>query len=60
MVNFDPATLHLWIIGFFVVAALGAALAAGAVAELLWSNHRTRIARHQSVPAYYRGLATGH
>ena len=60
MVNFDPATLHLWIVGFFVVAGLGVALAAGAVAELLWSSRRTRIARREPVPSYPRGLAASH
>ena len=60
MVNFDPTTLHLWILGFFVVAALGVALATGAVVELLWSSRRTRIARHESVPTYYRGLVASH
>ncbi|MGZ4445998.1 MAG: hypothetical protein ACXVWZ_01725 [Nocardioides sp.] len=60
MVNFDPTTLGYWIIGFFTVAGLGALLAVGAVAEFLVSNRSVRLARHQSVRSYYRGLALSH
>ena len=58
--SFDPTTLAAWIIGFSVVAVLGAALAIGAVAEFVLSNRSVRVARHQSVRSYYGGLAHTH
>lgn len=60
MVNFDPTTMGHWIIGFFVVAAFGTVVAVAALAEFVVSNRRTRVAHHQSVRTYYRGLALSH
>ncbi|MCW2791991.1 MAG: hypothetical protein JWO76_1089 [Nocardioides sp.] len=60
MVDFDPTTLGYFIYAVFAVAAIGAVVGLGAVAEFVVSNRRTRVARHQSVRAYYRGLALSH
>lgn len=45
-----------WLIGFFVVAGLGVALAVGVVADFVVSNRRIRVQRHESVPTYYGRL----
>lgn len=49
-----------WLIGFFVVAGLGVALAVGVVADFVVSNRRIRVQRHESVPTYYRRLVHSH
>jgi ABC-type uncharacterized transport system permease subunit len=60
MVNFDPTTLGYFIYFVFAVAAIGALAGLAAVTEFVLSNRRTRVARHQSVRTYYRGLALSH
>lgn len=49
-----------WLLGFFVVAGLGLALAVGVVADFVVSNRRIRVQRHESVPTYYGRLVHGH
>lgn len=49
-----------WLIGFFVVAGLGVALAVGVVADFVVSNRRIRVQRHESVPTYYGRLIHSH
>lgn len=49
-----------WLIGFFVVAGLGVALAVGVVADFVVSNRRIRVQRHESVPTYYGRLVHSH
>jgi hypothetical protein len=60
MVTFDTTTLGIFLVAVFAVAALGAVLGLAAVAELVVSNRRIRVARHESFATYYRGLALGH
>jgi hypothetical protein len=48
-------------VGVVVLASLvGLALAAVAAVDTVTTHRPVRRARHQSVPAYYRGLLTSH
>lgn len=49
-----------WLIGFFVVAGIGVALAVGIVADFVVRNRRIRVQRHESVPTYYGRLVHTH
>jgi hypothetical protein len=60
MVSFDSTTLTYWIVGFFVLAALGAATGLGVVVAEVLRNRRVRLARRQNVRTYYRGLVLSH
>ena len=60
MISLDPTTLTYWIVGFFVLAALGVAGAVAAVGAEVLRNRRVRLARHQSLRTYYRGLVLSH
>jgi hypothetical protein len=52
--------LTAFMIGFVLVAALGAALLAGTVALFFVDHHAVRVRRHESVATYYGHLALGH
>jgi hypothetical protein len=52
--------LTVFAVVFVVIAAVASVVALGVVGEFLARNRRTRLARHQSIPAYYRGLALHH
>ncbi|GAA2152186.1 hypothetical protein GCM10009844_35280 [Nocardioides koreensis] len=56
----DLSPIVPFVIGFFVLAAISGLLAVAAVAGLVVTNRRTRLARHQSVRTYYRGLSLSH
>lgn len=45
---------------FVVVASVAAVVALGVIGQFVVSNRRVRLARHQSVRAYYGGLALPH
>ena len=45
---------------FVVLAAVAAVVAIGLIGEFVVRNRRVRLARHQSVRSYYRGLALPH
>lgn len=45
---------------FVVLAGTASVVALGVVGEFLVRNRRVRLARHQSIPVYYRGLALSH
>lgn len=53
----SPTVLAL-AIAFLVVAALTAIVAVGAVTQLVVTNRKVRLARHQSVRTYYRAALT--
>ncbi|WP_154402644.1 hypothetical protein [Nocardioides speluncae] len=53
-------TITPWIVGFFVIAGLGAALAIGVIAEFVTRNHRIRVRRQESIPTYYGRLVHSH
>jgi hypothetical protein len=43
-------------IAFIVLAAVLAAVSVAVITDFVVSNRRTRIARHESLRSYYRGL----
>jgi hypothetical protein len=45
---------------FVVLAAVASMVALGLVADVVVRNRRTRLARHESIGTYYRGLALSH
>ncbi|MEZ5093789.1 hypothetical protein [Nocardioides sp.] len=50
-----------WVlIALFSIAALTAALTVGVVVSDLLRHRATRVARHESIPAYYRHLVLAH
>lgn len=49
-----------FLVVFFSALALGVAIVAGLAVATLVGNRRVRVARHESIPAYYRKLALGH
>ncbi len=60
MLNYDPAAMYPWLVGFFVLAAVAGLLSVGALGSFVLTNRRVRVARHESIPAYYRALAFSH
>ena len=52
--------LTAFAVTFVVLAAVAAVVALGVVGEFVVRNRRTRLARHESVRSYYRGLALAH
>lgn len=59
MSNFLP-TLAPYLIGFFVLAGLAAALVVGVGATFLVRNHALRTQLCLPIGAYYRALVRGH
>ncbi|MFC5179314.1 hypothetical protein [Nocardioides taihuensis] len=49
-----------FVVVFFAVALLGAAILTGLATAALVSNRRLRVARQESIPAYYGRMAHGH
>ena len=49
-----------FVVVFFAVALLGAAILTGLAAAAVVSNRRVRVARHESIRTYYRRIAHGH
>lgn len=58
--SFELINITPFVIGFFVAAGLTTLLAVGAGVEFLASNHKVRVARHESIPAYYGTLLGVH
>jgi sorbitol-specific phosphotransferase system component IIC len=60
----DLSGLDPFINAFIVVAVIGALVSlviiGEAVVSFVRTNRRERVARHESVPAYYRRLVTTH
>jgi hypothetical protein len=48
------------IIAFLVLGTVAAIVAAGVLVQFVASNRKVRLARHESIPTYYRGLAAAH
>jgi hypothetical protein len=53
-------SLTVFAVAFVVVAALASVTALAVIGDFVVRNRRVRLARHQSIPAYYRGLALHH
>ncbi|GAA4696355.1 hypothetical protein [Nocardioides conyzicola] len=53
-------TIFALAIAFLVVAAIAAVASIATVGELVVSNRRARLARHESIRSYYRGFVLTH
>ena len=58
--SFELIDITPFITAFFVTAGLAALLAIGSGVEFFASNRKVRVARHQSIPAYYGNLLGAH
>ncbi len=58
--SFELINLNPLLFVVVAVAGLAALLAVGAFAEFFASNHKVRVARHESIPAYYGNLLGAH
>ena len=60
----DLSGLDPFINAFLVVAVIGALISLLIIGQTVGSfvtrNHRTRVARRESIPTYYRRLITAH
>lgn len=60
----DLSGLDPFINAFIVVAVIGALISlviiGQTVSAFVTANHRARVARHESIPSYYRRLITAH
>ena len=49
-----------FIVVFAVLAGIGTIVSLGVLADTVARHHRTRVARSQSIPTYYRRLVLAH
>lgn len=49
-----------WFIGYVAIAAIALTVGLGAFGVTLAEYRKDRVARHESIPAYYRRLALSH
>ncbi|MGA8245827.1 MAG: hypothetical protein WB797_02910 [Nocardioides sp.] len=60
MIAFDPTALQVYLVAVFTLGAVALALSLGVVAQTVLSNRRARLARRQTLRAYYGRLALHH
>lgn len=53
-------TITPWLIGFAAVVVLSLALAVAGLTDFFASNHKVRVARHESIRTYYGRLTLSH
>ncbi|WP_395656188.1 hypothetical protein [Nocardioides sp.] len=53
-------TLAPYAVAFLVLALVATVTAIAVIGDLLVRNRRQRLARHESIPTYYRGLIASH
>lgn len=53
-------TLTPWLYAYVALAVLTLVVAVAAISDVVVSNRRTRVARHESMRTYYRRLAFSH
>jgi hypothetical protein len=58
--SFELINITPFVIGFFVLAGLTTLLAVGSGVEFFASNRKVRVARAESIPAYYGSLLGAH
>ena len=56
----DLSGMVPWLVAFFAVAVLAGLLATAVAVDAVRTHRRARLATHQGVRAYYRGLALAH
>ncbi len=57
---YDLSAVLPFAIVFVLLAVAGAAVSLVATGRVLAEHHRVRVARHQSIPTYYRRLVLAH
>lgn len=57
---YDLSAVLPFTIAFVLLALAGATVALVATGRVLAEHHRIRVARHQSIPAYYRRVVLAH
>lgn len=60
MLTLNTAPMMFLVILVAAVAAVAALLLVAGLTETLVRNHRSRVARHESIPVYYRRLVLAH
>jgi hypothetical protein len=57
---YDLSAILPLFVGIAVLALLGAVASVAVIGQTLAQHHRVRVARHQSIPVYYRRLVLAH
>ena len=57
---YDLSGLTPFIVVVALLALVGSIASVTVLAQSVVHHHRTRVARHQSIPAYYRRLVLAH
>ncbi len=57
---YDLSSLVPFVLVFAVLALVGSLASIVVLGQSLARHHRTRVARHQSIPTYYRRLVLAH
>jgi hypothetical protein len=57
---YDLSAIAPFVVALAVVALLGSVASIGVLGQSAVRHHRMRVARHQSIPTYYRRLVLAH
>lgn len=57
---YDLSALLPLVVVVTLLALVGAAVSLATITQTLVEHHRIRVARHQSIPTYYRRLVLAH
>ena len=57
---YDLSSLLPFVVVFAVLALVGSLASVAVLGQSVVRHHRTRVARHQSIPTYYRRLVLAH
>jgi len=57
---YDLSALAPFVVVFLLVALVGSLASIVVLGQSVARHHRTRVARHESIPTYYRHLVLAH
>jgi hypothetical protein len=57
---YDLSALTPFFLVFALVAVAAGIVSVTVLAQSVVTHHRARVARHESIPTYYRGLVLAH
>ena len=57
---YDLSALAPFVVVFLVLAIVGSLASLAVLGQSVARHHRTRVARHESIPTYYRHLVLAH
>ena len=57
---YDLSALAPFVVVFVVLALIGSLASLAVLSQSVVRHHRTRLARHESIPTYYRHLVLAH